>query len=437
MEIPAGAQIFDLVFHPTFATVYAGLLTGHIKAFAYDDHGNHESLFTVRPSKRSCRGLGINEDGTHLYAVGKGKQLSIIDTKTQSVDTRTQVHDSPINRVKCVMRNLISTGDDDGVIKLWDPRKRDCIRTYRQHFDYITDFLWLDDKKQLVATSGDGSLSVIDVRSKQEEPVAHSEDQEDELLSIVAIRSGTKAVVGTQLGILSIFNRNKGWGDCVDRVPGHPMSIEALCNIPGNVPNVDSGSTILTGSSDGYVRAVQLFPTKLLGVVTDHGEWPVERIAVGVGHGQLTINQNQTIERVIQRPREDTDSDRDDDEINAIHGPTWAGSVGHEEILRMSNLDAFFCKERHADRIDSDGDGEGALGDIPENEKSENNSENEPEVDVPGVDSASDQAADSDEPDAPKAKKRKLKPEKDALKVKKKKKSRNAVEIDGAFFNDL
>ncbi|KAM6501094.1 WD repeat-containing protein JIP5 [Amanita muscaria] len=388
MEIPAGAQIFDLVFHPTFATVYAGLLTGHIKAFAYDDHGNHESLFTVRPSKRSCRGLGINEDGTHLYAVGKGKQLSIIDTKTQSVDTRTQVHDSPINRVKCVMRNLISTGDDDGVIKLWDPRKRDCIRTYSQHFDYITDFLWLDDKKQLVATSGDGSLSVIDVRSKQEEPVAHSEDQEDELLSIVAIKSGTKAVVGTQLGILSIFNRNKGWGDCVDRVPGHPMSIEALCNIPGNVPNVDSGSTILTGSSDGYVRAVQLFPTKLLGVVTDHGEWPVERIAVG-------------------------------------------------EILRMSNLDTFFCKERHADRSDSDGDGEGALGDIPENEKSENNSENEPEVDVPGVDSASDQAADSDEPEPPKAKKRKLKPEKDPLKVKKKKKSRNTVEIDGAFFNDL
>lgn len=32
--------------------------------------------------------------------------------------------------------------------------------------------------------------------------------------------SGTKVVVGTQLGILSIFNRSQGWGDCVDRVPG-------------------------------------------------------------------------------------------------------------------------------------------------------------------------------------------------------------------------
>lgn len=36
--------------------------------------------------------------------------------------------------------------------------------------------------------SGDGTLSVMDVRSKNPEPFAQSEDQEDELLSIVAIK---------------------------------------------------------------------------------------------------------------------------------------------------------------------------------------------------------------------------------------------------------
>lgn len=40
-------------------------------------------------------------------------------------------------------------------------------------------------------------------------------------LRATSLSSGTKAVVGTQLGVLSIFNRNKGWGDCVDRVPGY------------------------------------------------------------------------------------------------------------------------------------------------------------------------------------------------------------------------
>ena len=36
--------------------------------------------------------------------------------------------------------------------------------------------------------SGDGTLSVIDVRSKKTEPFAQSEDQEDELLSLVTIK---------------------------------------------------------------------------------------------------------------------------------------------------------------------------------------------------------------------------------------------------------
>ena len=36
--------------------------------------------------------------------------------------------------------------------------------------------------------SGDGTLSVIDIRSKKMEPFALSEDQEDELLSIAAIK---------------------------------------------------------------------------------------------------------------------------------------------------------------------------------------------------------------------------------------------------------
>jgi hypothetical protein len=39
-----------------------------------------------------------------------------------------------------------------------------------------------------MCASGDGTLSVMDVRSKKPEPFAHSEDQEDELLSIVPFK---------------------------------------------------------------------------------------------------------------------------------------------------------------------------------------------------------------------------------------------------------
>ena len=74
-DIPVGAQIFDLAFHPTNSTVFAGLLTGEIKAFSYDEQGNYESKFSIRPSKRSCRGLTMSGSGDRLWAVGKGKSL--------------------------------------------------------------------------------------------------------------------------------------------------------------------------------------------------------------------------------------------------------------------------------------------------------------------------------------------------------------------------
>lgn len=78
-DISAGAQIFDVVFHPTTAIVYTGLLTGDVKGYAYDDQGKHQLVFNTRPLKSSCRGLSCNADGSVLYAVGKGKGLRLDD----------------------------------------------------------------------------------------------------------------------------------------------------------------------------------------------------------------------------------------------------------------------------------------------------------------------------------------------------------------------
>lgn len=37
---------------------------------------------------------------------------------------------------------------------------------------------------------------------------------------------------------------------------------------------------IVTGSSDGLIRVVNIFPNKLLGVIGEHDEFPVERLAL-------------------------------------------------------------------------------------------------------------------------------------------------------------
>ncbi|KAK7050019.1 hypothetical protein VNI00_005450 [Paramarasmius palmivorus] len=452
-DVSVGSQIFDLVFHPSHPTAYTALLSGKVKAITYDQDGNHKQQFSVKTSQKSCRGITINDDGSRLYTGGKGKAIHTIDTGTgKVVESRIKAHETSINRLKHVQPWLFATGDDDGVIKtqfpvtqLWDPRKKASFRTYKHHFDYITDFLWLDDAKHLVATrfigSGDGTLSVLDIRSKKTEPFAHSEDQEDELLSLVSIKGGTKVIVGTQIGVLSVFNRSSGWGDCVDRIPGHPHSVDALCSLPLSLPNVDSSSTVLTGSSDGFLRAVHIFPTKLGGIVADHGDWPVERIAVSSGIAPPSLEAGEEQEsgdnssgRSVHKRRSSlvADSEEDDEtQSTAVSGTWWAGSVGHDEFLKLTDIGQFFSQ---ANALQDDDDGDSS------NRGEESADEDGPE----GIDQANepsagadDQAKDSDDDlaEGEGGHKRKRK-NRDPMAVKRKK-GRNEVEVQGSFFDEL
>ncbi|KAK0205496.1 WD40-repeat-containing domain protein [Desarmillaria ectypa] len=431
-DVSVGSQIFDIVFHPTHCTAYAALLSGQVKAISYDHQGRSKESFSVSVSQRSCRGISINGDGSNIYVVGKGKALHTIDTGTgKYAQTRAKAHEAPINRVRHLTSWLLSTGDDDGVIKLWDPRQKETIRKYTHHFDYITDFLWLDDKKQLVATSGDGTLSVMDVRSKNTKPLAQSEDQEDELLSIVAIKGYTKFVVGTQIGVLSIFNRSSGWGDCVDRIPGHPHSVDTLCALSESFTDVDATSTILTGSSDGFVRAVQIFPTKLLGVVADHGEWPIEKVAIGDGQDFLDLEGEEKKITAVA-------NNGDDDDEKLPDARWWVGSVGHDETLKLTSLRGFFNGENgENDEAEGDRDGTSEGNDVGSAEEDEEEAVNSGADNEAKHSGSEDDGDDSDSDSPAPQKKRKRKTEKNPLMVVKRKKGRNEVEVEGRFFDDL
>ncbi|KAF9494305.1 WD40 repeat-like protein [Pleurotus eryngii] len=435
LDISLPDHPFDLVFHPEKAVVFTCLLSGRVHAYAYDDYGNSKKLWSSRPFKKSCRCLDITIDGRTIWCGGKGKALAAIDTASgQVMDKRVGSHNASINRIKVITDHLFATGDDDGVIKIWDQRKSEPIRSYQHHFDYITDFLWLNSKKQLVTTSGDGTLSVVDVRSKQTKPVAHSEDQEDELLAIVPIIGETKFVVGTQLGILSIFNRSAGWGDCVDRVPGHPQSVDTLLALPAPFRN-NKGSAILTGSSDGFIRAVEILPTKLLGVVADHGDFPVEKMALGRGGGQ-PLGDPVTVRSGLST----TSGASDGPEVERSHGtPTehrWLGSIGYDDSLKLTDLGRFFAEldGKQAEELMGTsapmGDDD---GNAREEESPEVHTPTDEKVSNTDEDGNSDHGSGEEFASAPKKRKR---PQKDPLIVKKKT-GRNQLNVDGAFFAEL
>ncbi|KAJ9091875.1 hypothetical protein QFC21_007073 [Naganishia friedmannii] len=305
-DIKLDNQPFDLAFHPSEPFVYTSLLTGEIKAFKYADDTNAstgepshepEEVWSARPTKKCMRSLMVQSDGTRVWGCATGKL----------VEERPEAHGSAVNRIANCFGNLLATGDDDGLIKLWDQRQKEAVREYNHHWEYISDFVFLDDKKQLVSTSGDGTVSVIDVRSNSTTPFAVSDDQEDELLSIVTIKGGAKHVVGTQLGVLSVFERQKGWKDSVDRILGHPASVEAMVALTDDI--------VATGSEDGMIRVMQVHPNKFLGVIATHGDFPIER---------MRIDRNSK----------------------------WLGSVSHDDTLKLTDVSDLF------EESDNEEDGE-------------------------------------------------------------------------------
>ena len=55
-------------------------------------------------------------------------------------------------------------------------------------------------------------------------------------------------------------------------IAGHPSSVDALVAFDED--------TVLTGSQDGLIRIISILPNSMLGVVGEHGDFPVETLAL-------------------------------------------------------------------------------------------------------------------------------------------------------------
>jgi len=234
--------------------------------------------------------------------------------------------------------------------------------------------------------------------------------------------------------------------------------VDALCPIPLDFPHGDPTRTVLTGSSDGFVRAVEILPTKPLGVLADHGEWSIERIAIGTVASELTVESD--VESSIVAVGDSRVGNPDSDSGSETGGSQrkwWVGSVGHDEVLRLTDLEGFYLENAREEDADSDGDDDSDAGleedswaveakikgqkaEEPKNDDeaasnfgSEGNGKHveEDEDEEDGMDSPSE----AEEP--AKLEKRKREPEKQIPQPAKKAKGKKAPVIDKSFFNDL
>ncbi len=58
-------------------------------------------------------------------------------------------------------------GDDNGLIKTWDQRQPESAASFEAHTDFVSDMVLHEREQCLVAVSGDGTLTVNDLRTNK------------------------------------------------------------------------------------------------------------------------------------------------------------------------------------------------------------------------------------------------------------------------------
>lgn len=148
------------------------------------------------------------------------------------------------------------------------------------------------------------------------------------------------------------------------------------------------------------MRVIELLPTRLVGVIADHGDFPIERIAIDhAGEGR------------------------------------WVGSVGHDEVLRLTDLREVLEDEDERDAKAEEDDG--GEGDTSGDEGDEGV---QPDLSLAKSGTADEDSGEEQETgdgsDVPKPRKRRKKDEGD-LKGRTQKKGKNQVDVDPSFFSGL
>ncbi|KAJ1968173.1 WD repeat-containing protein jip5 [Dispira parvispora] len=311
----------DATFHPSENLLATGLFTGEVsirKCYPHQRKGSQfvssvkqELVFDTRPQKKSCRGLSFHPGGTQLFSISRDKSWVCMDVTRSGdiVHTYEKAHEASPTHIRALNHNLFMTGDDEGLVRLWDLRSQKAVKDYTHHFDYISDTNFVESKNTLLVTAGDGHLSILDIRKKQ--PLAICEDQEDELLSVVPMKHNKKAVVGFQTGVLGLFSWNN-WGDVTDRFPGHPDSVDSLCKIDED--------TLCTGGGDGIIRIVSILPNRLVGVIGVHGKYPIEKLNRSAD-GQLLVSVSHDHNVKLWCPQNLLGDDSSDSDLSETDRP--------------------------------------------------------------------------------------------------------------------
>lgn len=269
-DIKLNSSIVSIHCHPKRNLIAAGTIDGPVHLYTYSTEDENKEVIAYEYHKKHCRAVKFSQSGEYLFTGSQDTVIYVIDLETNSEYRKfARTDGSPLYSLLPIDNYLLASGEDDGQVVLWDFRMASPVACFEDCTDYISSLAVSKDKKTLLAASGEGVLAAYNVKGKKLE--MQSETFDYDFLSIGIFKNDTKVVVGAGDGSLNIFNWGE-FGAISDRFPGHPGSVECM--------QVISDDIVCTGCEDGKVRAVQIFPTRFLGVLGHHNGFTVEALSL-------------------------------------------------------------------------------------------------------------------------------------------------------------
>ena len=91
-------------------------------------------------------------------AIGnKDKSISLLDSQG-TIMTTSNSHSSPLTALKFLDNNLLSTADEEGIIKIWDRRIQDCVFTDNNQKNGPITCVDFSSNLDLLLCTSEGSL---------------------------------------------------------------------------------------------------------------------------------------------------------------------------------------------------------------------------------------------------------------------------------------
>jgi len=160
--------IMSLKFSPTQNVLSVGQITGELRLYNYSEENCNEALHMTHHSE-SVRSIDYNPDGSILYVASADHSYSVISNGRLEGQLK-KAHDEAINSIAHLEdSHIVATGDDDGIIKVWDLRqanqgKKSCVFEFKEHEGSISGMTFEPNHKMLLSSANDGCLGVFDLR---------------------------------------------------------------------------------------------------------------------------------------------------------------------------------------------------------------------------------------------------------------------------------